>query len=62
VSKSNIPVLVEIKTAEGKYTDDEAKFVDEFAGPYALVTSTDELLLALQKWDSVYLAQMPDWY
>jgi hypothetical protein len=62
VSKTGIPVFVEIKTNGEEYTKKEKKFVDEFPGPYVKVETLDELRLAMKKWDSVYLAQVPDWY
>lgn len=51
VSKTHIPVLVEVKSPGGKLTAAERKFRQSYPGPYCISHSPEELEEIMSHWD-----------
>ena len=51
VSKTHIPVMVEIKSPGEKLTPAEKKFRQNYPGPYCIVYSSGDLLEVMDAWD-----------
>lgn len=50
VSKSGVNILIEVKSADGKLTDDEAEFAATWRGPYEIVRSVEDVERIEMEW------------
>ena len=55
VSKSHIPVLLEVKTDAGSLTPKEKLFFNEYPGPHRVVCSPEQALLTMEIYDGMEL-------
>ena len=55
VSKSHIPVLLEVKTDAGSLTPKERLFFNEYPGPHRVVCSPEQALLTMEIYDEMEL-------
>ncbi len=53
VSKSHIPVLLEVKTDAGKLNARERQFFAEYPGPHRVVCSPEQAILTMEIYDEM---------
>jgi hypothetical protein len=51
LSKSNIAILVEVKTDDAAFTDDEKQFFLDYRGPLAVATTLESALKTMEYYD-----------